>query len=87
MSDSELLISLITHETAAELTYLCASKLGLGSSDISLVHLCQLPLRLNTTHVTPSASCSGHTDDLGDYVDSRPRGEEGRVPNVKVEYW
>jgi hypothetical protein len=72
---------------AADLTYFCASQLGLGSSDIPLVHLCQLPLWLNTTHITPSAPCSWHTDNLGDHVDSRPGGKESRVSNIEVEYW
>jgi hypothetical protein len=87
MSYSELFIRLIVKEIAAEFTYFGTSKLRFSSSNIPLVHLCQLPFRLNTTHITPSAPCSGHTDDLGDNIDSRSRGQEGRVPNIEVEYW
>jgi hypothetical protein len=87
MSYSELFISLIVKEIAADLTYFCASQLGLGSSDIPFIHLCQFPFRLNTTHITPSAPCSGHTDNLGDNINSRPRGEEGRVSDIEIEYW
>jgi hypothetical protein len=72
---------------AADLTYLCASQLRFSSSDIPFVHLCQLPFRLNATHITPSAPCSGHTYDLGDNIDSRSGGKESRVANIEIEYW